>query len=292
MAACSDPAPDPVELTDFSVQAADAVCDWATRCRHMPDRPTCERFIDPKSYDTRRAADAIAAGRMSYDAAAAGACLQATRDAYCLAVPFSDPSCSEMFVGLVAENGACTSDFECVGGGRCLNPSCNGQCCVGSCGPPITGTPPERADIGEPCETHDDCVENAHCGFDRICAERPDTEGEPCVFGCARGDLYCDLDDLVCKAYAGAGELCDPSGDTAPPCDEAWSYCDSVCKDRPGVGDPCGVQPQTCIPTAYCDNGTCKARGTTGDACSSNDQCDVACNTLSGSCVEYQTCEP
>lgn len=290
LGACGSSTAAPVALADFSSAAADAVCDWATRCLHMPDRPTCERFIDPKTYDTRRAADAVAAGRLAYDADAAGACVQATRDAYCLAVPFTDPSCGDMFVGLVAETEACTSDFECIGGGRCMNPSCSGQCCSGTCGPPLTGMPPEPKQIGESCTNHGDCVENAHCGFDRICAERPDEAGEPCVFGCARGDLYCDTDDLTCKQFAAAGEVCDETGETARPCDEAWSWCDGVCKHRPGVGEACGEPPQSCVAAAYCDNGTCKARGTVDDACTSNDQCDVACDSLAGKCVEYQTC--
>ncbi len=270
----------------------DAVCDWAVRCLHVPDRPTCERFVDPKSYDARRAVDAVAAGRMSYDAVAGGACIQATRDNYCLTLPFSDASCDDLFTPLVEPGGACTSDVECAG--SCESVSCGAQCCLGSCGPAPTGMPPEpepKAGIGETCQTHTDCVDEAYCELDFVCTARPTEPGQRCLFGCARGDLYCDIDDLVCKQYAGRGESCDTAGVTAPPCDEAWSYCDGVCVDRPGVGEACGAQPQTCVATAFCNNVmVCQARGTGGDPCAVSDECEVACNTVSGECVDYMTC--
>jgi len=270
----------------------DAICDWAVRCVHVPDRMTCERFVDPKQYDARRALDAVAAGRMAYDATAAGACIDATRHNYCLTLPFSHESCSELFQPLVAPDGGCTSDLECAG--QCENVSCTGQCCLGACGPEPTGMPPEpepKAKIGEACVTHTDCVDEAYCELDMVCTARPTQEGQRCLFGCARGDLFCDVVDLVCKKYADRGEACDSEGVTAPPCDEAWSYCDTVCVDRPGVGEACGEQPQTCVAIAFCNGvSVCQARGVGGDPCAASDECEVACNTQLGQCVDYMTC--
>ena len=293
LAACGDDAPPPpVALADFQQAAVDAVCDWAVRCRHVPDRATCERLIDPKDYDARRALDAVAAGRMTYDPVAGGACIEATRQAYCLTLPFSDASCDQLFSPGVPPGGMCTSDLECAG--TCDNPSCGVQCCAGTCGPEPTGMPPEpepRAQIGEPCMTHTDCVDEAYCEADFLCTARPTEEGEHCLFGCARGDLYCDTSELVCKRYGARGEACDVDGVTAPPCDPAWSYCDDVCVDRPGVGEPCGAQPQTCVATSFCnDVMVCQARGSAGDPCTTSDECQVVCNTLTGQCVDYMTC--
>lgn len=270
------------------------MCDWAVRCRHVPDRATCERFVDPKDYDARRALDAVTAGRMTYDPAAGGACIDATRRGYCLTLPFSDPTCSELFTPGVDPGGACTSSLECAG--DCENATCDGQCCVGTCGPAPTGMPPEpepRAAIGEACQTHTDCVDEAYCETDFVCTPHPTEEGERCVFGCARGDLYCDVNELVCKRFGDRDEPCDVDGVTAPPCDPAWSVCDGVCVDRPGVGETCGDPPLSCVATAFCnDVMVCQARGSAGAPCTTSDECEVVCDVAAGQCVDYATCTP
>ncbi|WP_428269756.1 hypothetical protein, partial [Haliangium sp.] len=61
MVACGSADPAPVDLDRFGIEARAALCDWAVRCAHVPDHATCERLLDPKNYDTRRAEDAVAA---------------------------------------------------------------------------------------------------------------------------------------------------------------------------------------------------------------------------------------
>ncbi len=283
--------PPPVPLDALSAALQDAMCDWAVTCRHAPDRPTCERLLDPKAYDTRRAQDAAAAGRIAYDQAAAGACAAATAEAHCMAVPFGDPACGRMFAGLVGEGGGCSSDYECAGNAACQVSGCDLQCCTGTCGPPRgEPQPPELAAVGEACATHTDCQTGAYCETDGRCTDAPDQEGERCLFGCARGDLYCDVVDLVCKAWAGAGEPCDPDAVSAPPCDPAWSFCDGVCRPRPGEGEACDGDTRRCIASTWCDGSMCRARGQAGAPCTDSDQCTVVCDTGAGRCVEYQTC--
>jgi hypothetical protein len=283
--------PEPVAIAELGAELQESICDWAVRCAHAPDRATCERLLDPKSYDTRRAQDSVAAGRLAYDAAAAGACVAATAGAHCLATPFTDPACDRMFAGLIVEGGACTDGFECADNAQCLDTTCGDQCCSGTCGPPrpLTGQPPELAAIGEPCATHTDCEVGAYCETDGRCTPAPDQEGARCLFGCARGDLYCDVDDLQCKAWAGAGAACDPEGVAAPPCDPAWSFCDGVCRARPGAGEACDDASRFCIASTWCDGSVCRARGDGGESCLAPDQCTVTCSSA-GECVEYQTC--
>jgi hypothetical protein len=282
----------PVPLAEFSQRAEDAVCEWAVRCRHVPDDATCRRLIDPKDYDTRRAADAVAAERLGYDAGAAARCIDRTANASCLDSPFSDAACDGMLFGRVAEAGACTSNLECDSGADCESVVCAGQCCTGACGPaPFDpGEPPPRAEIGEACETHLDCVIDAYCETDRVCTAMPDEPGERCLFGCARGDLFCDIDSLTCIAYAARGAPCDAAGAAAPPCDPTWSYCDGVCVDRPGEGDPCDSADRRCIASTWCDGdpGACRARGSVGAACTDAFQCAVTCD--GAVCLEYETC--
>jgi hypothetical protein len=291
---CGDDSLDPVPLEEFSAAAQDAVCAWAVRCAHVPEDASCRRLIDPKDYDVRRSLDAIAAGRLSYDADEAARCLAQTATAVCLATPFADPSCGDMFGGLVGEGGACTSDFECAEFAECEITGCGVQCCLGSCGPPgfDPGDPPPRAAVGEDCESHLDCVDEAYCETDGRCTALPVAEGERCLFGCGRGDLFCDVDTLTCGAYADRGDPCDPAGATAPPCDPTWSYCDGVCTDRPGEGEACDSQAKNCIASTWCDGdpGTCRARGGAGSSCSDSDQCEVVCDGLAAQCVEYELC--
>jgi hypothetical protein len=283
-ACASSAAPEPVELGEFPDAARAAVCDWAVRCLHMPDQETCAHFLDPKHYDVRRAADAVAAGRLVYAPEAAGQCLADTAAAYCLTPPFSSPECAAMFSGLVATGEACTSDFECADRARCRIAACDSQCCLGTCDPPPTGEPPDdtRAAIGEACTTHADCVDEAYCETDRVCTRMPDAEGQRCLFGCARGDLYCDVDSLTCKRFGAPGEVCAHEGRSAPPC-----------RLRPRPGEVCGDGAGACVAAAYCDDeGVCQARGGPGDACARSDQCDVVCDTAAGLCEEYRTCDP
>lgn len=291
-AACSSPPP-PTPIEAFSGAAIDALCDWAVRCLHVPDRATCERLVDPRDFDTRRAADSIAAGRAAYDGDAATTCFAATSDAFCLTPAFSDPSCRQVFVGLVPEGGACTANRECQDDGRCEFESCPDQCCVGTCGPPAEPLPPPGdADFGEPCQNHSDCRPEAYCESDGRCTRYPDEEGERCLFGCARGDLFCDVHELVCKRYGAAGERCDPAGEAAPPCDPAWAVCDGVCRPRPGLGERCNDSDRLCVPGTLCDleAGVCVGLEPHGEPCESSAQCRGECDLGAGVCAPYGSC--
>ena len=286
------PPADPVVLESFSTSARLAACDWAVRCRHVPDRSTCERLIDAKDYDTRRAEDAVAAGRLAFDEVKGGECVRDIGVATCQTVPLTQPSCRQLFDGLRAQGETCTSRFECADGAECETPSCDEQCCVGRCGAPRTqGQPAKREGQGGPCGTHTDCQDGLYCELDNRCTPLPAEAGQDCLFGCAFGDLYCDIGSLTCRAFAGRGESCDPAGELAPPCDEAWAYCDQVCVDRPGPGQPCNLPGALCTPDSVCDGQVCQPRGDDGAPCAGPDDCVDACDEVRGQCVDYRTCE-
>ncbi len=300
---------DPVPLDRYGAAAEDALCDWAVACRHVPDDATCRRFIDPKRYDTRRAAESIAAGRLAYDPGAAARCLDTGRRGPCPS-SFDDPSCAQVFVGRVAQGGACTSRLECAAGAECGNLTCAAGCCRGTCGAPAV-VPPPPAPVGASCQTHFDCVAIAYCD-QGTCRELPKNAGDPCLFGCWYGDLTCDVETLTCVQVAGLGEAC-----ADRPCDAAWAYCDGVCRPRPGAGDACdatgaggpiglgamspvggrglAAAPSIdvrCIPTTWCDGATCQPRGGPGATCTMDPQCDFACDAAAGQCVPYASCAP
>ncbi len=296
-AAPPDEAVEPVALGDFSAVAQRAHCEWAVRCRHIRDEDTCDRLADPKLYDSRRSEDAIRAGRLGYDALAAGRCFHATAAASCAATPFSDPACDRMFIGELGEGQACTSSAECERGAACEDAACGAQCCLGTCSAPPreeegpADDEPDPAEIGESCETHFDCVREAYCETDSRCTPLPEEAGERCLFGCLPGDLYCDTSVLECRQYADFGEACDPEGETDPRCNRAWAVCrGGACEPRPGEGDICAGDEESCIATTRCLFGRCVARGEAGDACEADDDCAWRCDDDAGACVDHEPC--
>jgi hypothetical protein len=296
LAACGEPPEEivpPVAIEAFTEEAKQAHCEWAVRCRHVPDDDACRRLLEPKFYDSRRAEDAVRAGRLAYDATEAGRCLRATALASCAARPFTDLSCDRMLSGRIPEGGACTSHGECEGRSRCEDTECGAQCCAGTCGAPEPPPPnePPLAEVGEACETHFDCVREAYCETDGRCEALPDEPGQRCLFGCLPGDLYCDVGSLECRAYAGLGEACDPDRLTAPPCNEAWAVCRAgTCHPRPGPGESCVTHPDRCVVTTRCLAGICQPRGEPGDPCEADADCDWLCDEDAGVCLGYETC--
>jgi hypothetical protein len=282
LAACGGTTEVPLER--WGTSAADALCSWAVRCRHVPDTATCERLLDLRAYDVRPALDAVAAGVLAYNIDQGTRCVTSVAEAVCPAEPFSDPSCYRMFTGLVATGGACNSHFECAGNASCDDVSCDERCCYGTCGTPTAPPedPPPLARIGEGCATHSDCVADAYCETDGTCTALPDEEGERCLYGCLWGDLRCDVETLTCVKWDALGEPCGN-------CDPAYAYCDVVCRLRPGDGEACDAA-RRCIASATCEDGTCRARGTAGDPCSLDGHCDVECDETAGMCMTYESC--
>jgi hypothetical protein len=286
-AACGDDALRPVPLDGYGEAAQVALCGWAVRCRHVPDVATCRRLLDPKAYDLGRAQASMTAGRLRYDPAAAARCLDAGRTALCPARPFAGDACLGVFVGLVAVGGACTTSADCAGGGACDAPSCPGGCCVGTCLAPSGATPPLQVAVGQPCQQHEDCVDDAYCEADHTCHAMPDAAGEHCLYGCTTGDLHCDPATETCVPFARLGEACDGA---APPCSGTYAFCDgAVCQPRPGAGEPCD-EHRTCVAGGRCLGGVCTPRGTAGGPCASDDDCDYACDRAAGVCVAAAAC--
>jgi hypothetical protein len=288
LVACAAEEPAPVPLPAWGTSAMDALCTWMVACRHVPDDAQCRRNLDPKQYDITLGTQAVAEGRIVYDGVAAARCFAATVGAPCAAVALGDPRCDEVFAGQVAAGGTCYTSKDCLGGGDCVDRVCDErQCCPGTCAAPEPPEPePVRRPIGSTCVTHADCVLEAHCGFDRVCAALPDRAGQPCVFGCAWGDLRCDLATLTCVAFRPLGEACGSDVD----CDEAYAYCDGVCRAIPGPGEACDLERRRCIPTAWCDGEVCQPRGEAGAACASDEHCVVGCDEVAGRCVARSSC--
>lgn len=214
--------------------------------------------------------DAVAAGRLRYDAAKGQECiaaLLAARDAcdyaaYVEATAFPDDTpglCTQTTEGLVAAGDACADDAECAGEGSYCD---------------IDWDDPE---INEELGTQDgECVALGGEGED--CSEVLCGEGLYCATSAEGGAS-------TCAVLPGLGEACPDlacAGDLACSFDTATSTY--RCVEPPGIGDECPAFQ--CAAGAFCndviDPAVCEAQVEPGGECDPElfDQCagDEVCD--------------
>ncbi len=244
----------------FDLALAQTFCGYDVRCgsRGASEQAKCEqdaaplRATYPPGYSL---ADAVAAGRLAYDPAAAQACVDAWAKAGCTVDQqiLANTACDGVFTPAVAPGGACRWDGECVGGW------CDGSLeagCAGTC----------KALL----------VEGAAC--------------DPSDDRCAGAD-FCHPDAKTCTARAGLGAACSPSArcqhglfclsDPAPDGGAPDAGAPPATCRAPGqVGDGCAVfffGNDTCTPELYCDDSVaapvCRARVGAGASCPSFAAC-------------------
>jgi hypothetical protein len=263
-----------VALTDFPGRLVDIVCQ-TSNCGRYPDQASC-RAAESSTNLPQIQAD-VAAGKIKYDGAQAGACLEllASISVSCRqSAPHNVDStpCDETFVGQVPLDGACLVDQDCTSQ-RCLRPSCGQACCAGTC---AAGSG-MRVVVGGECGLGVSCVAGAFCNtLAGVCvALQP--AGQPCQVPdeCENG-LICVFDSAsgssggTCAKPPSEGQAC-----FAPhTCDLAADFCDLTvqkCVRRLAVGSPCAlsIDDDGCVRYARCDPGTntCVARGGVGAPC-------------------------
>ncbi|MBK7858774.1 MAG: hypothetical protein IPJ65_09170 [Archangiaceae bacterium] len=254
-------------------------------------------------------ADALDAGRVRYDPAAAGQCFAAITNLPC-PTGISDDSigaCQSTIVGTVGSGQICFDSQECqpnlwckipqgVCGGTCLTRTADGQApggneCMrlsyeyeGTCHRPVDG--------GASCAQSDggfavtqNCVDGYYCDRTSHHCEAFKAHDAPCnprssnECGFAVG-CFGPLDGGFCRAPHTVGQDCvtvNCQGDTwcKPELDggrfcQAWSAMGGSCKDN-----------SSCAPPARCAGtdggtfgfGTCQPLGGTGIACSGSSDC-------------------
>jgi hypothetical protein len=266
-------APGPIALDALHDELTVARCSWLARCGFTPDQTTCEETQGESRQTLQLLADAVL-GRVTYDPAAARACVEATRTQACdnrIATHEAVASaCKGMFVGTVADGGPCLFANECTGG-VCDTSTCMGEsCCLGVC-----KKAPSPAAIGADCSATA-CVEGAYCGKPGAMGESPTCKelkdnGQPCesLNACKDGQR-CDVSAAAPKCYilSKHGEPCSANLNQGA-CLQFDDYCDATdrkCKTLPGAGEPC-APGNKCLAYAYCNAGTCKARPGIGEAC-------------------------
>ena len=178
-----------VAITDFATQFPDALCTKAFKCctqvelsmlfdssTTLTTTTQCDTYEETLfGFSVTRINASVTAGRVTYDADAAGACLGAISGASCTdfdhdaTTPNAPPSCAPFLVAKVAVGGGCTQNYECT---------------TGYCKGAVTTPTP----------------------MDGMCAAVP-TMGQACESTCAAG-LYCDFMSLTCQAVKADGSAC------------------------------------------------------------------------------------
>ncbi len=279
VSACGGDGAREIPLEAYLVETEIAACEASVACGRMPDLETCRaaRFHETDPVLASLIA-AVAAGRIVYDPLAAGACVDGQR-APCRRSEVGDDdawraSCERVFVGTVAQGGACAIDPECADLAECIpDPGCTFSCCPGSCGPPRV--PFQPVEIGGACSSSVECVDEAYCeagepGPGGTCTARI-TEGGSCTdpSSCAEG-LFCvgpSEESETCKRPPGEGQSCAELS----LCDRYDNFCDAdlTCRRRGRPGDPCVPisESSSCLDYAACVSGICAARPAVAESC-------------------------
>ncbi len=286
----------PVPIDQLETTLADVMCKLLVACQ--------DSMLGKNGFATAEGCMAIAggnfganslvalvkAGKVKYDATAAGKCMQAM-GANCGSVSKSSvqsAACKATFTGTVAEGGACSEDEECA------SQNCDQQesACPGKCDK-------ARVAAGGACTLSQHCEAGLGC-VDKKCGAQSDAKvGEPCHNNACANGSYCAFeggDKPTCKAAGGADAKCNGSEACTPEfyCKKTADVQNGTCAPRPKAGEACAASMMgdgiPCLESHVCvagtnGKGTCQPRVKFGGACSVNAQCmgvDLAC--VGGAC--------
>jgi hypothetical protein len=232
-----------VPIEDVNTDAKRAICEFETRCGQSPDVATCMGANVPISlgFDADMV-NAIAAGKVIFDATKYGQCLDALAAESCdrtsQSARYMPDACAEAITGTVPYGEACQLNAECMSQVCNLVPPCANGCCTGTC----VGGSIRQVDlaIGESCNSERTCVAGTYCNG-------------------------------VCTALKPAGAAC--GGDDQCGYGLACSMSSATCAPLPAVGQPCPDRKCRDVGT-HCDtSGTCVKDGLPGDSCTAIADC-------------------
>ena len=304
----------PGDLDAYITQFEDALCKLDVACGSMPDVTTCKATLQFDSTELATLRADVASGKVRYDAAKAGACIDYINQVYggpctrsALSARGADTAtdsdvCEQVIVGSVADGGACFSSFECTSGScKPADTTCSRSlaCCVGSCAAKPTPIPVggdcSAPQPGQLCATGSSCLPTGAVGGAATCQAPSTVAGASCtsLYDCA-SPLFCSRDTGsatgTCQPPAATGAACNATV-TYGSCDDVRDYCDattSKCTRRGGVGAACDVTTANCLGYATCLGGTCVAMSTERGACNTADgpNClgDLECSTTTSTC--------
>ena len=260
------PPPTPVAAEKFAEEYSSALCAREQRCGslapYLVDQCKTDAAERIGATDVQKA---VAAGRLTYDADKARACVDGIQNAPCLSGNISDEvqaTCYAALQGTVQKGAACSFLFECAAGTCQLSDE-------GTC-PGVCPTEELVSGLGQQCSNfrNPKCDERAGLRCSNGVCVQPAAEGASCIDnnGCKSGLLCIYKDDAAesgtCMPLAKEGSHCQDDAECA-----AGLFCtgDSICSPRLAEGKPCGLAPDDIDAAqrgAECQDGlTCKGSG-------------------------------
>jgi hypothetical protein len=236
----------PVPIDDLARLLADALCNNIGPCCEQagfPHEPgQCHVTAET---ELRSEIEEFRSPHVAYDADAARACVDAYASVMksCGNDDAIEDACGQVFAGTLMAGQTCANSAECVRRTSCQDPDSSG---VRRC---IASAPTVHGKLGDACRA--------------TCTE---LEG-----------------GFSCSGFAGPGGGDAGTPGTASCFTNDGLYCDATftCVATPGLNEPCTVNT-VCAGDAFCDNGRCAAKRTSGPcaqfdgACAEAAYCDVA----------------
>jgi hypothetical protein len=261
----------------------------------------------------------VSAGALTFDPAAAAACLGEIASLACWQQLPGLADCANVFVGRIPEGGDCYAATppardECVSGTRCVETlTCPGTCV-------------RYAQLNEPCTNNnsdgpDYCAQGLTCDQTTLVCTAPasprpaPTPGSPCSF---ETDCWSDGVQLTCldqngPVQSGGAGTCQPPSDTGA-CYYGGDCRSDICQGAtpntvagscvaPKIaGDPCTPGARECGPGTYCAaTGTCTILPAVGQPCAGymgeGQECvNGVCDPASITCIPFgklgDACQP
>lgn len=249
----------PATVSEYCDQYWTAYAARSSSCEHGSAADAAERFAPgPRCADPIQA---VAAGRATYAASRAGACLSFIQTASCdvleafTAELYPQADCEAAVAGNVADNDPCYSKESCASGLCIWSP----DICPSICVTPIPS--------GSACGSLTPCAKGSYCSFATSkCTPIVGLNGA-CNFAdvCGPG-LFCEqitLGNSVCHARKTSGS-CYADGE----CAIGYHCAGSTCVPWLGPGETCTQGQNGCGPGLWCGaTGTCVDGPTPGQAC-------------------------
>ncbi len=195
---CSDDSSEPVALEDLVKASSEVSCAKLFDCCTAEERKDLPYESEEACRTTgaaygpaltRGISESIEAGRVSYDAAAAGRCIDSMRAASCTEYQTgSRTGCDDVLEPLVPVGGACLESSECIAG------YCDGT--DESVEPPVLGVCEARRENGAECIQDNQCTSD-FCDYDLGTCSALHADGEPCSYDDDCASDYCN-DEGTC----------------------------------------------------------------------------------------------
>lgn len=275
----------PVALAELASATASQLCaaNFST-CAPMEKMPFATQTGCVAALTAANASDfselsaLVQAGKLSYDAGAAGQCLALAAE-HCDVLDLVDgpAACQAVFNGAAVNGAGCKFNVECASHFCATDGVCAGKCKA-------------RTALGAACDPESDkCVAGAVCFGGKCVANVAKGAGAACgALSCDKG-LYCNAKNK-CAALAKLGEACDLVGACVDGAQCIDSGTGGKCQPMPKKGQACTPDPFTdastqCAQGLVCANdggevGTCEPKVALGGACTYSSECggwDVHC---------------